>query len=94
MSLFVNPALPEGAPLPAGGGGATVANPPTAVQSVGNWTLNGCITEATAGRALSSKALASDDMTIEYCVGNCTGYTYAGVEYGRGTSGMQSFVRV
>ena len=91
MSLFVNPSLPEGAPLPAaGGGGANNPNPPTAVQSVGDWTLDGCITEASAGRALSGKGLASDDMTVEYCVGNCTGYTYAGVEYGRGELSMQS----
>ena len=90
MSLFINPALAEGAPLPAGGAaGGNNANPPTAVQSVGNWTLNGCITEATAGRALSSKGLASDDMTVEYCVGNCTGYSYAGMEYSRGTLSMQ-----
>jgi hypothetical protein len=56
---------------------------PTITMNVGNFAYQRCATEVN-GRALSAKAVASDDMTVAYCAGNCTGYTYMGVEYGRG----------
>lgn len=52
-------------------------------MNVGGFTYQMCATEV-AGRALNGKAIASDDMTVARCAGNCTGYTYMGVEYGRG----------
>jgi hypothetical protein len=50
---------------------------------VGSWTSIGCYTEATAGRALSSKTYADNDMTLASCASFCQGYTYFGVEYSR-----------
>jgi hypothetical protein len=52
-------------------------------MKIGNFAYQWCATEVT-GRALVGKAVASNDMTIAYCAGNCTGYTYMGAEYGRG----------
>lgn len=54
-------------------------------MDVGNFAYQMCATEV-AGRALTGKAVASDDMTVAYCAGNCTAFEYMGVEYGRGTS--------
>ncbi|KAK5406239.1 hypothetical protein LTR06_008594 [Exophiala xenobiotica] len=61
---------------------ATPAQPagPTNVPSVGNYQYTDCHTEATNGRALTGFATASNDMTVQYCAGNCTGFTYFGVE--------------
>lgn len=56
---------------------------PTIRRNVGNFTYQMCATEV-PGRALTDKAVASDDMTIARCAGNCTGYTYMAVEYARG----------
>ncbi|KAK5197016.1 hypothetical protein LTR92_002954 [Exophiala xenobiotica] len=53
---------------------------PTNVPSVGNYQYTDCHTEATNGRALTGFAIASNDMTVQYCAGNCTGFTYFGVE--------------
>ncbi|KAI1076288.1 heme peroxidase [Whalleya microplaca] len=52
-------------------------------QSLGGYTLVGCKTEATGARALGDAAFAYDGMTLESCMGNCTGYVYWGAEYGR-----------
>lgn len=44
----------------------------------------GCYTEATTGRALSSKSHTDPiGMTVESCLAFCSGYKYAGVEYGQ-----------
>ncbi|RDW79993.1 hypothetical protein BP6252_04631 [Coleophoma cylindrospora] len=56
---------------------------PAIVQSAGGFTYLGCYTEATTGRALSAKTLATDAMNIELCASTCAGYTYFGVEYHR-----------
>ncbi|KAK3685494.1 hypothetical protein B0T22DRAFT_381071 [Podospora appendiculata] len=58
---------------------ATLAQKPT----VGSYTLVGCQTEATAGRALASDSYAADSMTLESCAAYCGAYTYFGTEYGR-----------
>ena len=67
----------------------STTSPPTATggpqikQTVGNWAFQGCYTEATNSRALSTSAYASDSMTLESCAAFCTGSTMFGVEYGR-----------
>ncbi|KAK5658489.1 hypothetical protein OQA88_1880 [Cercophora sp. LCS_1] len=58
---------------------ATLARQPT----VGAYTLVGCQTEATVGRALSQDSYADDSMTLESCATYCNGYTYFATEYGR-----------
>ncbi|MCJ1306581.1 hypothetical protein MMC25_000224 [Agyrium rufum] len=55
---------------------------PVIPKSVGVFTYIDCHTEI-PGRALTGKAIASDDMTIERCASNCTSFTYFAVEYGR-----------
>lgn len=52
-------------------------------MTAGDFAYQMCATEV-PGRALVGKAVASDDMTVAYCAGNCTGYAYMGVEYARG----------
>ncbi|KIY03560.1 uncharacterized protein Z520_00251 [Fonsecaea multimorphosa CBS 102226] len=53
---------------------------PIIVPNVGNFQYVDCHTEIT-GRALTGKAVASSDMTVQNCAGNCTGFTYFAVEY-------------
>ena len=55
---------------------------PGIIKSIGPYNYSGCATEATAGRALSGKAILTSDMTLERCAGNCTGYQLFGVEFG------------
>ncbi|KAK3327277.1 hypothetical protein B0T19DRAFT_158185 [Cercophora scortea] len=62
-------------PTPTG----SLARKPT----VGSYTLVGCQTEATAGRALAADSYAADSMTLESCAAYCSAYTYFGTEYGR-----------
>lgn len=56
------------------------------VVSSGNsqYSSIGCYTEATTGRALSAKSYSdSTGMTVDGCLAFCSGYKYAGVEYGQ-----------
>ncbi|KAK1989374.1 WSC domain-containing protein [Colletotrichum cereale] len=56
---------------------------PAQPATAGAYTFLGCRTEpAQGGRALDSKATASDKMTNEACGAFCDGYTYFGTEYG------------
>jgi hypothetical protein len=55
---------------------------PSQPVTVSNYSWFGCRTEATGVRALSSKTLVDDDMTLEVCATFCEGYTYFGTEYG------------
>jgi WSC domain len=63
------------------------ANPalygPQTPQTVGNYVLQGCYSEGTAGRALSSKTPTAPTagFTLELCEAACQGYTYWGMEY-------------
>lgn len=66
-----------------GGSAPTPPGAPAVVRSVGGFDYTACYTEANAGRALSGNTVAASDMTIERCAGNCTSFTYFGVEYGR-----------
>ncbi|RYP77038.1 hypothetical protein DL771_001328 [Monosporascus sp. 5C6A] len=52
-------------------------------QTIGGYELVGCKKEATAGRALTGASFAYDGMTLETCMGNCSGFYYWGTEYGR-----------
>jgi len=67
---------------------------PQISQTVGNYTFQGCWTEATTGRALASKTYANDSMTLESCSEFCTGYTMFGVEYGRECKFLWSFANI
>jgi hypothetical protein len=52
-------------------------------QTVAGYTFQGCYTEATNTRALSSTSFYDyPAMTLEECAADCAGYTYFGVEYG------------
>lgn len=62
---------------------STTSAGPTAVQTAGAYTFQGCYSEATAGRALGEAAFYSAKMTIEMCADDCKGHTYFGVEYGQ-----------
>ncbi|KAI1342660.1 heme peroxidase [Xylariaceae sp. FL0016] len=53
------------------------------LQTLGDYRLMGCQTEATGARALTGASFAYDGMTLESCMKNCTGYNYWGTEYGR-----------
>lgn len=56
---------------------------------MGVWKHQGCYTEATSGRALSSKQIygsaSNGDMDLEMCASFCfdNGYSLFGVEYGQ-----------
>ncbi|KAI0129344.1 heme peroxidase [Hypoxylon sp. NC0597] len=54
-------------------------------QDIGEYVLVGCQKESTVvgTRALSGASFAYDNMTLETCLKNCTGYIYWGTEYGR-----------
>jgi hypothetical protein len=70
------------------GGSSTLSlfnNPslyPTLTLPAG-WSENGCMTEATNNRALSSYSFTSSSMTPQLCISTCQakGYVYAGAEY-------------
>jgi iron transport multicopper oxidase len=58
---------------------------PAHIQQVGNYAWQGCYTEATTGRALSSSSYSNDNMTVESCASFCAGngYQMMGIEYSR-----------
>lgn len=58
---------------------AALAHKPT----VSPFTLVGCWTEASSGRALSQKKTSDDSMTNDFCANFCKGYKYFGTEYGK-----------
>ncbi|KAK0638658.1 hypothetical protein B0T16DRAFT_228203 [Cercophora newfieldiana] len=55
---------------------------PSHPATIGSWIFSGCRTEATGTRALSGKATASSDMTLEICADFCEGFELFGTEYG------------
>ena len=79
MSLFINPAIAEGAPTPKAG---TTAVSLAIPKTIGAFSYVGCYTEATNGRALVGGAVASDSMTLEICASQMQAYSYFAVEYG------------
>lgn len=58
---------------------------PTIVPGAAGYSHIGCYTEATSGRALGGKSLATDTLTVPMCIDFCStnNFPYAGVEYGR-----------
>ncbi|KAI4258413.1 MAG: hypothetical protein L6R42_005121 [Xanthoria sp. 1 TBL-2021] len=59
----------------------TTPGAPVAVQTASPFVYQGCVTEATSGRALGDLSTAYDGMTIEKCAAFCSAYTYMAVEY-------------
>lgn len=55
---------------------------PTIPATVGSYTYAECHSDSPTIRTLQDEFVGSPDMTIEHCMGNCTGYQYFGVEYG------------
>ncbi|KAL2179114.1 uncharacterized protein P884DRAFT_239711 [Thermothelomyces heterothallicus CBS 202.75] len=63
---------------------STTASPTPAVKpTVGGYVFVSCWTEGTGVRALSGATFAYDEMTLESCMANCTGFDYWATEYGR-----------
>ena len=63
----------------------TATGGPTSVPTVnttsGLYTLQGCYTEATNSRALTSQTYSNSSNTVELCAAFCSGYTFFGVEW-------------
>jgi hypothetical protein len=55
---------------------------PDIPETVGSYNYVECHSDNTTIGTLQDKSVGSTDMTIEYCMGNCTEYQYFGVEYG------------
>lgn len=63
---------------------STTGTPTPAIKpTVGGYRRVSCWTEGTGARALSGASFAYDEMTLESCMANCTGFDYWGTEYGR-----------
>ena len=56
---------------------------PSVVKGNANYTYYNCVIEPSGSRALANQVLASDTMTVEYCLSLGSSYKYVGVEYGR-----------
>ncbi|KAL8790506.1 MAG: hypothetical protein Q9195_006337 [Heterodermia aff. obscurata] len=56
---------------------------PRAATPILGYTYQGCHTEATGVRALSSSSYFDDSLTVERCAAACKDYSLFGVEYGR-----------
>jgi len=67
---------------------------PQTIQQVGNYSYQGCYSEATNGRALSAKTptAPTSGFTVELCAAACQGYTYFGVEYANEVSDILLFI--
>ncbi|KAI1827931.1 heme peroxidase [Xylaria intraflava] len=65
--------------------GTAAVGTPYHRKALGNYTLVGCNTESTVVgvRALSGASFVYDGMTLESCMGNCTGFYYWATEFGR-----------
>ncbi|KAF1988457.1 class II peroxidase [Aulographum hederae CBS 113979] len=50
--------------------------------SLADYTYQGCYSDSTASRSLSSKATQSNSLTYASCASFCAGYSFFGVEYG------------
>ncbi len=61
----------------------TTSAAPAVKPTVGGYVFVGCRTEGTGVRALGGAAFAYDEMTLESCMTNCTGFDYWATEYGR-----------
>jgi hypothetical protein len=77
----------------AAGSTPTATGGPQIKQIIGNWAFQGCRTEATNGRALSSTTYANDTMTLESYAAFCQKYLMFGVEYGRECMFLPAFAQ-
>ncbi|KAK6086342.1 copper radical oxidase [Seiridium cupressi] len=53
------------------------------VATISGWAYQGCHTEGSGERLLQEKSSTDDNMTPQKCADACSGYRYAGIEYGR-----------
>ncbi|KAM0811205.1 putative WSC domain-containing protein [Seiridium cardinale] len=53
------------------------------VATIPGWAYQGCHTEGSGERLLQEKSSTDDNMTPQKCADACSGYRYAGIEYGR-----------
>lgn len=60
-----------------------VPSTPTSPATVGDYDFVYCWAEPDAGRALSAKSTAADDMTLAKCAAFCSDYPYFGTEWSR-----------
>ncbi|KAL1842674.1 hypothetical protein VTK73DRAFT_3070 [Phialemonium thermophilum] len=78
---------PTTTPTPTDTPTSATSATPTATLShreiIGGYTLVSCWTEGANVRALRGASFAYDGMTLESCMGNCSGFAYWGAEYGR-----------
>ena len=73
-SKWSSSSLTTATPIPTG---------PVIPPVLGSYTYKECRSDNTTIRTLVGKKKSSTkDMTLEFCMGNCTGYNYFGVEYG------------
>ncbi|KAI5832076.1 hypothetical protein K523DRAFT_334890 [Schizophyllum commune Tattone D] len=61
---------------------SSTTSSPAATSTARGFAAVGCVAEASSGRALTSASYQTSNMTVEYCQTLCSGYHYAGVEYG------------
>lgn len=55
---------------------------PSHVETVGDYTLVGCWTELSSGRALGQRATSDPDMTNELCADFCADFRYFATQFG------------
>ncbi|KAJ4306407.1 hypothetical protein N0V88_001207 [Collariella sp. IMI 366227] len=69
--------------VPASTTSSAAPTGPAIKPTVGGYVRVNCHTEGTGARALGDAQFAYDDMTLESCMTNCTGFDYWATEYGR-----------
>ncbi|KAL8358328.1 hypothetical protein RB601_009639 [Gaeumannomyces tritici] len=86
-SVTVSSVIPSSTSTSTTASSTTTSTTPTATlahrQTISGYNLVSCWTEGSGVRALSGASFAYDGMTLESCIKNCTGFAYAGAEYGR-----------
>lgn len=76
--------IPTSSPASSTVATTSTTAPTLAVKpTVGGYVFVDCWTEGAGARALGDAAFAYDEMTLESCMANCTGFDYWGTEYGR-----------
>ncbi|KAK4127792.1 heme peroxidase [Parathielavia appendiculata] len=80
----VPPSSSTSVPATTTSSSSSTGSPTPAVKpTVGGYVFVSCWTEGSGVRALTGAAYAYDEMTLESCMANCTGFDYWGTEYGR-----------
>jgi hypothetical protein len=81
-SSSISSSVPTSTSAAASSTTTSIASRPDIPETVGSYNYVECHSDNTTRRTLQDKFIGSADMTIEYCMGNYTGYQYFGVEYG------------